>query len=558
MGVTITLSKRVLRIISTVLMLGILISFTGIGEGPIHETDSPIQYENIDDIKIVPDGYIHRPVIEFFTGLSCPTCMEGPHQDLDKLWEENADKPEQPFTFAVFHQLSGGQEDDLATDESKERMRHYQPQRSGTPDAEFDGGYIRLGGLDASYPVTYENAASAVENCKTRYEREFDPWNPRQFLRNEFKFVELYVNQVFTGEGYSVSVQVHYLGMDTLLLSDILQGSLYVFMIEDNVTAFSTVLEENIANHNVFRGYAIEDEQLTLSEDEWYETIVEWEIPKDAKVPIKPGDISAVAVVYDLDDTDSQNGNQGNNANVPRAIQSATPKSSAYDLNNDIPIVEDITITYDREANITAKFDDEDGISMAYVLYNTEAPNSSNWEYIEMTISGEELCDESGACHAYLDSQGTAVIPMKESETLHYMLLIYDGNATEGKTGMYSYKAEGSSAIAAGDSISLAVILMVIGILLLAFGFFNILREKMKKEVVEVEPEPIVPSSSMEQQYPLQRPSPITRRPSKSMMLGVVILGIVLISAGAVAAVLSTASEMVPDMNSHLRIFGAR
>ena len=75
-----------------------------------------------------------------------------------------------------------------------------------------------MGGLDAdSEPVTYENSASAIENCKTRYEREFNPWNPRKMIRNEFKFVELYVKQIFTGDEYAVIVQVNYLGMDTIL-----------------------------------------------------------------------------------------------------------------------------------------------------------------------------------------------------------------------------------------------------------------------------------------------------------------------------------------------------
>lgn len=456
-------------------------AFTGLAEGPSLESDK-------DGIRAVPEGYIHRPIAEFFFGLSCPSCMNGPHQDMDQLWEENTEKLEEPFTFVVFHELNGGGEDDLATDESEARMRHYQPQVSGTPDVEFDGGYIRLGGIDVSDPVTYSNAAQAVEDCKIRYEQEIDPWNPRQSLRNEFKFVELYVTQVFTGDGYAVSVQVHYLGMDTLLFSDTLSGSLYVFIIEDNVTAYSMVVEENVANHNVFRGYAIEDEQFSLSEDEWFETTVLWDIP-EATVPIKPGDLTAVAAVYDLDDTDSQNENQGNNVNVPRAIQSATPKSTAYDLGNDLPVVDDIKITYNGEAQISAKFDDKDGISMAYVLYNTEAANATLWEYVEMEISGEELCDDSGACYAYTDSKGVASIPMGEGEILYYQLLIYDGNSTEGKTDTATYKAKGGSAVAKGVSIPIGIIILIMGFLILAVGFFLYVRERNKNEVVEIQPE---------------------------------------------------------------------
>jgi cytochrome c-type biogenesis protein len=518
-----------------------LISFSIPGEGPNKE-DTP------EAINIIPAGYVHRPIVEFFTGLSCPSCMSGPHQDMDKIWEESEDKPEQPFTFVVLHQLNGGQVDDLATEESKARMRHYQPQVSGTPDAEFDGGYIRLGGIDTSDPITEANAAQAISDSQTRYERQLDPWNPRQSFRNEFKFVELFVTQVFTGDGYAVSIRVHYLGMDTLFYSNPLSGSLYVFMIEDNVTAYSTVMEENVENRNVFRGFAINDEQFNLAQDEWYETTVLWDIP-EATVPIKPGDLTAVAAVYDMDDTDSQHENQGNNVNVPRAIQSATPKSTAYDLGNDLPILEDITITYDGDAQISAEFEDENGISMAYVLYNTEAANASNWEYIEMEISGEELCDESGACYAYLDSQGIASIPMKEGETLYYQFLIYDGNATEGKTGLATYKAAGGTSIAGGSSISIAVILIVIGALILAGGFLYILQERKKSEVMEVEPEPIEDSLDGQAQRPIQGRTLGGKRPSKSMMIGAIILGIVLISVGAVASVLPSESKEVPDIN---------
>ncbi|UCG70103.1 MAG: hypothetical protein JSV09_03560, partial [Thermoplasmata archaeon] len=127
-----------------------LVAATVLGEGPDNTDVAYGDFERISENLVVPEGYVHRPVIEFFTGLSCPSCMNGPHQNMDKLWEESENKPEQPFTFVVFHELNGGNVDDLATDESEERMRHYQPQISGTPDAEFDGGYIRLGGIDTS------------------------------------------------------------------------------------------------------------------------------------------------------------------------------------------------------------------------------------------------------------------------------------------------------------------------------------------------------------------------------------------------------------------------
>jgi cytochrome c-type biogenesis protein len=523
------------RIMGIMLIFLLLTAFTAAGEGG-SEPEAPAE-------RPAPSGYVHRPVAEFFTGLSCPACMNGPEQDMEKLRAENADAENVPYTFIVFHELNGGGVDDLATEESKERMRHYQPGVSGTPDVEFDGGYIELGGMTGTTSINYQTATQALADSTTRYERQFNPWNPRQTIRNEFKFVELYVRQVFNGNGYAVMVEINYLGMDTLLLSDDLQGSLYVFIIEDNVTAYSTVLDENITNHNVFRGYAIKDHQFTLSEGDTYAAAGEWEIPSDATVPIKPGDLTAVAVVYDLDDTDSENDNQGNHAGVPRAIQSATPKSTAFDLQQDLPVLDGITITYDEGAHFSARCDDDNGISIAYVLYNTEAANATHWESVEMTVTGEELCDDSGACYAYTNSEATATIPLGSGETAYYMLLIYDGDANEGKTPVMTYTAEGSTAAAGGGAISLALVAMILGVLLLGYGFYTFLTQKKKRETTEVEPISDSPEGAVKTQSSFTS----AKSPKKSVMLGAIILGMILISVGAVASVLPSGEEKVPD-----------
>jgi cytochrome c-type biogenesis protein len=529
-----TKASRFFRFAVIMLIFLLLTAFTATGEGD--ESDTPAE-------RPAPAGYVHRPVAEFFTGLSCPSCMNGPHQDMDQLWEENAEAENVPYTFIVFHELNGGGVDDLATDESKARMRHYQPGVSGTPDAEFDGGYIELGGLAGTTSISYDTATQAIADSTTRYERQFNPRNPGQIIRNEFKFVDLYVRQVFTGNGYAAIVEVTYLGMDTLLPASDLQGSLYVFLIEDNVTAYSTVLEENVTNHNVFRGYAIEDHQFTLSEGETYTAAGEWEIPMDATVPIKPGDLTAVAVVYDMDDTDSENDNQGNHAGVPRAIQSATPKSTAFDLQQDLPVLDDISITYDDSAHFSARCDDDNGISIAYILYSTEADNASQWESVEMTVTGEELCDDTGACYAYTNSEATATVPMGAGETVYYMLLIYDGDANEGKTPVMTYTAEASTAASGGGGISLALVAMFFGVLLLIYGFYTFLTQKKKRETMEVEPITDSPEGAVKTQSSFLS----GKSPKKSVMLGTIILGMILISVGAVASVLPSGEEKVPD-----------
>ncbi len=475
--------------ISLFILLILVLSSTVISSEVINSSRSiniDNNYQNLS-LEAVPSNYIHRPIIEFFTGLSCPACMGGPHQDLERLWNENYENPEQPFTYVVFHELNGGGVDDLATEESKERMRYYQPGVSGTPDAEFDGGYIKLGGFSAT-SVTYQTASQAIEDCKDRYQRSINPLRPLQSLRNNFKFLELYVDQVFTGNGFAVSVEAQYLGMDNLLSVQNLRGSLFVFMIEDNVEAYSKVHDENVLNHNVFRGYAIKDQRFTLVKDETYSITVEWTIP-NTKVPIKPGDITAVAAVYDLDDTSSENGNSGNEAQVPRCIQSATPKSTAYDKDNDVPVISDIGLKYNGELKIDAKIHDDDGISIAYILYNTESANATNWSFEEMELAGEELCDNSGVCYAYGDGSASATISIDDRNTLYYLILAYDGTGVEfgglgaqGKSEMYFYSFEGGAKKNRENSISFGIIglLVVVVLILLIFTYFIFIKRQKR------------------------------------------------------------------------------
>ena len=423
----------------------------------------------------IPTGYRHRPIIEFFTGLSCPSCMRGPHPEMEDIWNDNFDDPEQPFTYVVFHELNGGGVDDLATEESKERMRHYQPGVSGTPDANFDGGYIELGGMTGG-TLDKSTALQAIEDCKTRYERSINPRHPFQTFRNNFKYVELSVDQVFTGTGFAVNVEAKFLGTEAFLPFESLSGSLYVFMVEEGVEAYSTVEERFVINRNVFRGYAIKGQDFTLANGDSYITTVEWDIP-DAKIPIRPGNVTAVAAVYDLDDTSSEEGNQGNSAQVPRCIQSATPRSTAFDRENDIPVISNANGAYDNGVKISAKIDDADGISQAYVLYNFEAPNATVWSSVEMNVTGEEICDDSGVCYAYGDSTASGSITAEKGTTVYFMILAYDGSGidhgglgAQGSSEIYSYTVVGGGGGDGGESgFSYEILLWILGACLLVF-----------------------------------------------------------------------------------------
>lgn len=404
-------------------------------------------------VLAAPAGYIHRPSIEFFTGLSCPSCMAGPHPDMERLWNESGYNPQQDFTYVVFHELNGGGVDDLNDQVATDRMRFYQPGVSGTPDSEFDGGYIELGGMTGG-TLNYDTAKSAVQTCKDRINTKINPLHPIQSLRNGFKFLKLDVRQMFDGDaGYSVMVTAKYLGTSAFVDTKSLNGLLYVFMVEDNVTAYSKVDKKDTLNHNVFRGYAFNAEAFTLKPGASMNFNTNWEIPKGTKVPIKPGDLSAVAVVYDADDTTSAPGTQGNPNRVPRAIQSATPLSTAYDAQNRLPQLGSIKMTRsDDKVRFTASFDAPKGIAAAYALYNTEAANATNWSVATFNLSGSD-CEEGETCTVYTNATGTASLSAPAEKQLYVTILMYDGNMTQGKADLNNMTAH--SAVAKPGQLSI-------------------------------------------------------------------------------------------------------
>lgn len=434
--------KRMVYPMRAVAVAGLLMLWTAVGAGAFGPGGEPSgaashSYLNAQSSVINPDappaGYIHRPVAEFFTGLSCPSCMDGPHQDMEKLWEENGYKPEQPRTMVVFHELNGGGVDDLATDDSKERMRYYQPGVSGTPDAEFDGGFIELGGMTGG-TLNYQSASDAYAKSESRADGKINPLHPWKSVRAGFRLVRLTVDQSFNGDGFGFVAEATLLGSTAPLDTRPLHGTMYVFFVEDNVTAFSTVLKSDVNNHNVFRGYGLKDKQFTIKKGESFTISGSWEIPADAKVPVKAADVSAVAVVYDMDDTSSEDGNSGNPSTVPRTVQSATPLSSAFDRLNDIPLVTNVTARLKGDSIIvTAEVDDANGTSAAFLFYNYNSTNSSAWNHTEMNVTGKEQCTE-GACSAFADAHLRASIPAKEGKAVYVRFLVYDGNGTEGKT----------------------------------------------------------------------------------------------------------------------------
>ena len=421
-----------------------------------------------------PQGYIHRPVLEFFTGLSCPSCMgadpgaDSPDKAVHDAYLDSLEEESTPHTTVVFHELNGGGVDDLNTDEATERMRHYQPGVSGTPDVEIDGGYIELGGFSTSQtPITETNVKSAVAKSSQRYDDK--PLRPLERLGWSFPYIWLEVDQIFDGDGFYVEVKMRYDGNAKLVTTPALRGSLFIFMVEDSVTAFSKVYDMDVSCDAVFRDYALKGQEVTMGNREEKIVTAQWEIP-DAKVPIKPQDVYAVAALYDLGDTTSGDESEANiRANSPRCVQSATYRSTAYDRGNQrLPTIKEPRMENGR---LMVEMDDDGGISRAFAFYNEEAANSTGWTSVELTLSGGELCDEeTGVCYAYDDAVGTANITTS-SDTIFVQVLAYDDQFAQASSSIFVVKDPGASS--SGDAISpvsASTMMIVAGLALMILG----------------------------------------------------------------------------------------
>lgn len=458
------------RLLLCTSMVVLLLAFLPgmVGEGGVREARDERQLAP-------PEGYVHRPIVEFFTGLSCPSCMGGPHQDMERLLEEGYTDPSQPYTGVIFHELNGGGVDDLATDESQERMRHYQPGISGTPDAEFDGGYIELGGMTSpGGSVTYENGKSAIERCKEREDAGINPRHPLQNLRNPFKYVNLRVKQFYEPGVITAMVEVEYLGSSSLLPSS-LNAEVYAFVTEMDVTAYSLVEEGPYVNNFVFRGYAIAGERITLSPGENKTLVGQWRIPQNLPVPVKPHDLLVVAAVYDLDDTSSEYMDSGNVANVPRAVQSSNPLATAYDGGWSPPEVRNIVVGEGKggKLRVEAYLETEKGITSAYLLYSRDS-TQVNFTALKMNLTGEEICDSSGVCYAY--GPGTAYVEFSPPEGWggRLVILAYDSEGVPVRSEYVNSTAtvgsvkEASRGIGGSSYTYGGLVLILLGLALLA------------------------------------------------------------------------------------------
>jgi len=486
----------------------------------------------LDGPLVVPNGYNgHRPLFEFFTGLSCPSCMAGPHPDVEALYASTMSDESVPWTYVAFHELNGGGVDGLATDESQARMRYYQPGISGTPDAEVDGGWSELGGMYRKPTPDQANAQTAIDAATVRYEPHLNPRQPiRGGLLPDFKYVNLEVEQYYQDGEWAVVVNVTYLGMGRVLLNRDLQATLSVFMVEDNVVAWSEVEGADTLNHNVFRGYALQDQAVALGTGENQLYAGSWKVPnitveegadypEGTPVPVKPQDVVAVAAIFDTTDTSSSDGVNGNPNAVPRCVQSATPNSTAYDRGNAADPVGEMTFSSEQGGlRIEVHLGDPDGASTAAVFFTDEGPASANWTAVTMSLTGTDICDDTGACYAYADATASAPIDPGGAPTIWLVVLYTDGRGALGRSDVVTHDV---GAIAPGPTsvTSAAMWAAVVALaLVLVFLVFTASRSK----------------------------DPTARKAIAGMTVIVLVLGGAMLGSGAIGG--SSSSDKVPDI----------
>jgi hypothetical protein len=307
--------------------------------------------------------------------------------------------------------------------------------------------------------------------------------------RDQIKMVNLKVASIYDGQRFSVRVDIEYIENNEAfdpssmeLPDDTLNGRLHIFMVEDHVTAWSTVEDAYVSMHNVFREYALEGKDFELQPGESLNEIyADWEVPttivrdgieEPIRVPVNPANVFPVAVVYDMDDTSSSRGDgSGNedggdgNDGSPRSLNSATPEGTAYDEEAEPPSIKLENPTSENgKVKVNAVIDDDGGeLTAALVVYREatgDSNNSYNWSYKPMTIDGKE-CD--GEVCTIGSGKAFAVLNIDDSTNVEYSIVAYDGNWTKASTDVTTV-----SAMQPEDPEGLPMLLIGAGVLLLA------------------------------------------------------------------------------------------
>lgn len=349
-----------------------------------------------------PAGYNHRPLDEFFTSLACPPCVNGADPAQDGAWEDWGHDPAVRYNWVVFHTYAPSG-DNLSTSEAAARQVEYNNGNPlySNPTVIYDGGYIEENTNDA------EQVKAHIDSCGNR---------------DVIREVEVYIEQEFTTDGIQFHYQIHYLGGEgstpdgTPTIDDI-DASVYIFVVEDDVIDYSTVINEDYLCHNVFREYALEDDSFTMVEGDWYNSSIVWNWPDpDPTIPIKPHDVTGIIGIFDTEDTSSGEPT----VTMPRLSNSANYKSTLWDWEEEGPSITNVQANHNEfELTISADLADPDGISSAWLVYNV-TDVAYNWTILEMDIDA--------------GNQASVTFTESEGDVVNYTILAFDSNHLQSQT----------------------------------------------------------------------------------------------------------------------------
>ncbi len=406
------MERKRLRIGSIVLVL-LTITILSLNIGTI----------SADETVTYPEGYTHRPLLEFFTSLSYPPCMDNAHPAMEEVMEDAHDVDGVPFNLVVFHQNIPGN-DNLTTSECTERLQYYQDDlQEGVPNMIFDGGYDELN------PSSSDAIQNDIESAGSR----------------DVGKATLWVRFIIQNDKINWELKIHNVEENSMT------GRMYLFVIENGVWAYSTYKDKYMPSDHVFRGYALEDEGISVGGGEWVNLTDSWNINTSSSVPINQNNLTVVAAVYDSNDHDVApipNGDFKNLA-IPRCIQSATPETTEFDGGfPETPIIpSDIDIrsvdhqpsnpTENDMVTISAEIESAHTLSTVSLTYEV------NGEDRGPTTMGKSTGD------IYTEEIG----PFNSLDTISYKVIARDENGAEEESIEYEFTvAESGSVPVEGDT----------------------------------------------------------------------------------------------------------
>ena len=213
--------------------------------------------------------FTHVPFIESFEGTWCPPCMQNMHPAFERLYEHDWNPHDHPVHIVEIHL---GSYDPLTVDDGIEVASYYSV--TGIPTYVVDGGYaIQVG---ASNPDSaYEKLCSDINSAGKR----------------SVPKIHMLVSSAIRGRTLKATVKIYNPG------SKEFSGLLTVYVVEDNVTAYSSVTGQDETFRFVLRKVLAFNSFTMIQPDSISSEYFQWGIPSS----YNSKNIIVVAAIRDIE-----------------------------------------------------------------------------------------------------------------------------------------------------------------------------------------------------------------------------------------------------------------